>query len=152
MAVQREHADLKLYTPTGIYEKNAEFTDRAECWRPKSTRLEVLTGKVIKYMFTCRGSDAFNPEYGGISMHHSTISQAYLPKLMMEIADDLERCTRFIIENEKSLPESLPRLSVINLLDVQYSDLTRDRITVKIEIITNTNESAVVALKDSAHA
>lgn len=152
MAIQREHADLKLYTPTGKYSGAAEHTDCAECWRPKSTRLEVLAGKVLKFMFTYRGSDAFNSEYGGISMHHHNISRSYLPKLMMEISDDIERCTRFIIENEKSLPASLPRLSHINLLDVQYSDTTRDKLTVKIEIITNTNESAVVALKDSANA
>ena len=115
-------------------------------------KLEVLSGKVVKFLLTRRGSDAFDPSYGGIALHHANVSRSYLPKLAMELADDISRCTTYIAEAEKSLPQGLSRLSRINIIGVQYDESSRDTITVRLEIITTKSEKAYVVLKDTQNA
>ena len=149
---QTRHSDLKLYIPGGKISGEILPTDEASCSSSPSSRLEVLAGKVVKFLLTYRGSDATNKDYGGIALHHPNISRAYLPKLTMELSDDVERCTKYIIGSEKNLPKNLARLSRINIAAVTYDEAVRDALTVKLEIITNTNELAPIVLKDTRNA
>ena len=139
--------DLRLYTPTGNYadqNNSSEYMQLVRPEDPSALGIEVIAGKVVKYMLTSRGSDAFDPDYGGVSMHHTQISQAFLPQLTLEVHDDVQRCTGFIKRSDGNNQERLLR---INVLDIRYNArLTPDRVDVYLEILTTKNNRAVVAI------
>ena len=137
--------DLKLYTQTTQVNASIGANDDAKIYsteasamaEPAADGLEVLANKVVKYMLTGKGSDAFNPDYGSTSMHHRQIERSYIPMLRLEIMEDLRRCLAFIKATEDN--DSAVRIGDIQLLSVeldQESGLTRVRISV-----TDTNGS-----------
>lgn len=139
--------DLRLYNPTGEVEPDSfsEYTTQARVDDTIAKGIEVIGGKVVKYLLTGKGSDAFNPEYGGTALHHQQISRQHIPKLRLELLNDLRNCRKFIQDTEKDVHGE--RLSLLNLLNVRYrEDLTPTRVDVHIEVITNRNNRAVVAL------
>ena len=133
--------DLRLYNPTGNYTDQTNSSEYMQLVRPEdpsASGIEVIAGKVVKYLLTGRGSDAFDPGYGGVSMHHTQISQAFIPQLT------LRRCTGFIKKTDGNDQERLLR---INVLDIRYNArLSPDRVDVYLEILTTKNNRAVVAL------
>lgn len=77
-------------------------------------------------------------------MHHTQISQAFIPQLTLEVHDDVRRCTEFIKRTDGNDQERLLR---INVLDIRYNArLSPDRVDVYLEILTTKNNRAVVAL------
>jgi len=143
--------DLRLYNPTGIYaEKDLGGGEQMRLVMPEdptATSIEVIAGKVVKFLLTARGSDAFNPTYGGVSLHHVQISQAYIPQLTFEVHSDVEACTAFIKDMEKNYAVRGERLSHINVRDIRYDPrLTPYRIDVYLEIVTTLGKRAVVAI------
>ena len=146
--------DLRLYNPTGIYAAReyggSEQMKLVNPEDPTAVSIEVIAGKVVKFLLTARGSDAFNPEYGGVSMHHEQISQAYIPQLTFEIHNDVEACTRFIKNAEKNYSVGGERLSHIVVRDVRYdARLTPYRVDVYLEVFTTYGKSAVVAITNN---
>lgn len=139
--------DLRLYNPTGNYTDQTNSSEYMQLVRPEdpsASGIEVIAGKVVKYLLTGRGSDAFDPGYGGVSMHHTQISQAFIPQLTLEVHDDVRRCTEFIKRTDGNDQERLLR---INVLDIRYNArLSPDRVDVYLEILTTKNNRAVVAL------
>lgn len=139
--------DLRLYNPTGNYADQTNSSEYMQLVRPEdpsASGIEVIAGKVVKYLLTGRGSDAFDPGYGGVSMHHTQISQALIPQLTLEVHDDVRRCTEFIKRTDGNDQERLLR---INVLDIRYNArLSPDRVDVYLEILTTKNNRAVVAL------
>ena len=136
--------DLRLYNPTGNYTDQTNSSEYMQLVRPEdpsASGIEVIAGKVVKYLLTGRGSDAFD---GGVSMHHTQISQAFIPQLTLEVHDDVRRCTEFIKKTDGNDQERLLR---INVLDIRYNArLSPDRVDVYLEILTTKNNRAVVAL------
>ena len=139
--------DLRLYSPTGNYADRNNVSEYMQLVRPddpSALDIEVIAGKVVKFMLTSRGSDAFSPDYGGVSMHHTQISQAFIPQLTLEVHDDVRRCTEFIKNTDGNEQERLLR---INVLDIRYNALlSPDRVDVYLEILTTKNNRAVVAI------
>ena len=139
--------DLRLYNPTGNYTDQTNSSEYMQLVRPEdpsASGIEVIAGKAVKYLLTGRGSDAFDPGYGGVSMHHTQISQAFIPQLTLEVHDDVRRCTEFIKKTDGNDQERLLR---INVLDIRYNArLSPDRVDVYLEILTTKNNRAVVAL------
>lgn len=139
--------DLRLYSPTGNYADRNNVSEYMQLVRPddpSALDIEVIAGKVVKFLLTSRGSDAFTPEYGGVSMHHPQISQAFIPQLTLEVHDDVRRCTEFIKSTDGNEQERLLR---INVLDIRYNALlSPDRVDVYLEILTTKNNRAVVVI------
>ena len=139
--------DLRLYNPTGNYTDQTNSSEYMQLVRPEdpsASGIEVIAGKVVKYLLTGRGSDAFDPGYGGVSLPHTQISPAFIPQLTLEVHDDVRRCTEFIKKTDGNDQERLLR---INVLDIRYNArLSPDRVDVYLEILTTKNNRAVVAL------
>lgn len=80
--------------PSGVHEKAA-------------TGIEVIAGKVIKYLLTIKGSDVFAPGYGSTLLEYTQITRHNLPRLHMELLTEIRNCTAFIQEGR--VPISLMR-------------------------------------------
>ncbi len=143
-------ADMRLYCATGIYdgvEKTSEQMDRVVADDPVTTGIEVIAGKVVKFLLTEKGSDAFNPLYGGTSMHYKQISPTFLPQYKLEVFRDVENCRKFLMEADLEYEVDGEKLQTLNLLKVVYDPLrSPDRVDVYIEIITTLGKRAVVAI------
>lgn len=142
--------DLPLYkSENELIRTRTEFYEHMELTLSDDTRsnsIEILGNKVVKFLLTLRGSDAFNPDYGGIALHHTQISEAYIPKLRLELMDDLDRCKDFIINTSEKQLDTLDtesdRLASLNLVDLVYT--SRTRIDAYIEIISTSGKHHVV--------
>lgn len=142
--------DMRLYCPTGIYdgvEKSSEEMGRVVPDDPVADGIEVIAGKVVKFLLTEKGSDAFNPLYGGTSMHYKQISPTFLPQYKREVFQDVENCRKFLLEADLEYGVNGEKLQTINLLKVVYDPVrTPNRVDVYIEIITTFGKRAVVAI------
>ena len=149
--------DTRLYSATKrIVRNNVEHYEEMDLVTADSnpaTSIEVLGNKVVKFMLTRRGSDAFEPDYGGISMHHGQICYAYLPKLRLEVLDDIARCETYVNQGEGQLAagdNTSERLYKVVLRDIRYNPLvTPTRVDVYIEIISTTGKREVVAITNN---
>lgn len=84
--------DMRLYRPSGNYEdvqKVSEEMDRVVPDDPTASGMEIIAGKVVKFLLTEKGSDAFNPDYGGTSMHWLQIAPQSLPQFKREVFQDV---------------------------------------------------------------
>lgn len=142
-------SDIRIYTTSGIY---AGTTDSSEFMLPSpladtvTTRLETICGKVVKFLLTGKGTDSFNPQYGSYLTTYNQISEAYLPRLHVELLEDIRRCTSFIkLAEAKETPseENLQRIRLVNLV---YNKNTRDRIDLYIEVISTHSNSALLTV------
>jgi len=145
--------DLRLYNPTGIYADKeyggGEQMELVNPEDPKAISREVIAGKVVKYLLTARGSDAFNPDYGGVALHHVQISPAYIPQLTFEVHTDVENCTAFIKNAEKNYSVDGERLSHIIVRDIRYNArLTPWRVDVYLEVFTTYGNRAQVVISN----
>lgn len=142
--------DMRLYRPSGIYEdvqKVSEEMDRVVPDDPTAEGMEVIAGKVVKFLLTEKGSDAFNPEYGGTSMHWLQIAPQSLPQFKREVFQDVENCKKFLYSADLDYGVDGERLSNINILRIAYDPVrTPNRVDVYLEIITSLGKRAVVAI------
>jgi len=137
--------DLRIYHASGVFvDTSVERMDPSSPELASATGLEVIAGKVVKYLLTYRGTDAFDPDYGGTALHTRFISPAYLSKFTLELKQDIEDCIAYVHRAESSLPDGTERLDTVILSKVQYNNNTRDRIDITLEIVTTSGNSAVV--------
>ena len=143
--------DMRLYKPSGEFtdiRRDSENMSRVLPDDPSASDIEVIAGKVVKFLLTEKGSDAFNPDYGGTSLHYLQISPAFLPQLRREVFADVDACLRFIQKAELAGEVSGERLERINIIKVHYDPkLSPNRLDVYLEIFTTRGNRAVVALK-----
>lgn len=152
-----DRLDLRLYRRTGQYETrdNAERTDPVAADAPVATGLESLAGKVVKYLLTPKGSDAFEPDYGGTALHDAQTAESYLPALRLDVQSDISRCADYIRRAEQGLPTGSERLARLILAGVEYDAEARPaNVAVRVEIVTTAGRRALVALAagSSPHA
>lgn len=142
--------DMRLYEPSNEFEDIHRVTEnmaRVLPDDPTATSIEVIAGKVVKFMLTEKGSDAFEPEYGSISMHYRQMAPSFLPQFKREVAMDIEECYRFIKKAESLNDVEGELLEKINILKIVYDPLrTPWRVDVYIEIITTWGKHAVVSI------
>lgn len=142
--------DLRMYKPSGNFEdtrSNTEVMSAVNAEDSTATSIEVIAGKVVKYMLTEKGSDAFDADYGSTSMHYVQLSPDYLPQFKREVLIDVENCQRYIKEKETDYSVDGERLYTIELLDIRYEPwLTPGRVDVYIEIVTTYGKRACVAI------
>ena len=149
-------SDMRLYCPTGVYdgvEKSSEEMGRVLPDDPVSNGIEVIAGKVVKFLLTEKGSDAFDPLYGGTSMHYKQISPAFLPQYKLEVGQDVENCLKHMLQADMEYGVEGEKLQNINLLRVAYDPITSpNRVDIYIEIITTLGKRAVVAITPKSGA
>lgn len=149
--------DLRLYKSINKITRNAtEYYEEMEAVGVEATpasSVEVLAGKVVKFLLTRKGTDAFYPDYGGIALHHGQICDAYIPKLRIEMLDDIERCSDYILSGESQLATtdtSSERLYSITLVKLEYDQLKDPgRLDVYIEITSTSGKKEVVAITNN---
>lgn len=147
-------SDLRLYQSLNkVYRSATEHYEEMEpvgVEENSANGIEVLAGKVVKFLLTRRGTDAFYPNYGGIALHHGQICDAYIPKLRIEMLDDIDRCATYITQGESQLATTdttSERLHSINLKNLVYSQRQDPtRLDVYIEIIGTSGKREVVAI------
>lgn len=140
--------DIRLYNASGVYlDTRTERMELSSPEFPASTGLEVIAGKVVKYLLTYRGTDAFDSEYGGTALHTRYMSQQYISKFALELKQDIEDCINYIHKSESSLPEGAEKLDTVTLVDVQYNKNTRDRLDITLEIVTNKGSDALLHIQ-----
>lgn len=142
--------DVRLYRSGSYvdYEKTSELTTKALADDTNASGLEVLGNKVVKFLLTQKGTDAFDPEYGGVALHYGQISKAFIPRLTIEMQNDISRCREFIRRTEAGLASGTEKIANIILKDIRYDPISLpDRVDVYIEIVTNQNNKALVALQ-----
>jgi len=110
--------------------------------------VEIIAGKVLKFLLTSKGSDPFDKEYGAYLTSFTQISESYVPRMALEVRSDIKRCQDYITREEASLPDTQEKLSHITLLKIDYNPkLIRDRVDIHIEIKTNKNNTAALRIK-----
>lgn len=142
--------DLRLYSNTGTYDSYpdiSEYTNRSKSDSNSATGIEVIANKVVKFLLTYKGTDALDPDYGGVALHYGQISEAFMPRFSMEMQNDVYRCRDFIRKTELALPSTAEKMQNILLQDIKYNPrISPDRVDVYIEIVTTLNNRALVAL------
>jgi hypothetical protein len=142
--------DIRLYKPSGIYTDKKQFIEIMYGVNPDDSTarsIEVIAGKVVKYMLTVKGSDAFDPDYGSTSMHYLHMSAMFFPQFKREVYADVENCENFIKRAEQSMGTASDKLYKINVLDIVYNiKNTPDRVDVHLEILTTQGKRACVAI------
>ena len=142
--------DIRLYNNTGKYEAYtdaSELTAKSKADDPNANGLEILANKVVKFLLTYKGTDALEPEYGGIALHYGQIAKSFMPRFTLEMQNDVYRCRAYLRSAEKLLPNTREKIADIIIKDIRYNDrLSPDRVDVFIEIITNKNNRALVAI------
>lgn len=129
--------DIKLYN---FKERDTELP-RSELEDAPASGLEVIANKVVKFLLTSYGSDALDPEYGGRALQVTQFSEQYIPKLRLELEEDIKRCLSYIKKYSKN-EEKLMHLILVNL---KYDPvLSPGRVDAYIELITNKNNRALL--------
>jgi hypothetical protein len=141
--------DIRLYRRSGTY---SDLLNTVEEIVPSSlseaptTGIEVIASRVTKFMLTTIGSDVLDPEYGSYLTSYVQISQDYLPKLRLELSEDLDRCAEYIRTVDEATEVSGDRLRSLSLRDLKYSNLLPDRLDVYLDIRTTTGGYATLEL------
>jgi len=139
--------DLRLYKSTGNYIRpsSEKMKEGTLADSGAGTALEIIANKVIKYLMTVRGTDPLDKEYGTRLLTYRHMSDSYLPKVRMEVEEDIASCIAFIKAHESVSAED--SLADIMLIDVEY-DYVVDPLTlhVYIEIITTNKEYSLLDL------
>lgn len=109
-------------------------------------RLRVICNKVLKYLLTYRGSDAYDPSYGSRAIHRRHIAPALLPEIRMELIEDIADCTSYIQRAEQDkLDSNDERLSSITLISMNYDRNTDPtRLDIHLLIRTTFGNRAVI--------
>ena len=148
--------DIALYNTTGEITEGmaAGYVSRDEsttyapadsaCTR---TQTETIAGKVLKFLLTYRGTDAFYPEYGGTALHWKNFSPSRMQEFRMELQDDIVRCIDFMRQKESSLPAGSDRLLSIQVAEITYArEADPTRLDVHLVITTAQGNMAAVRI------
>ena len=109
--------------------------------------LNTLANKVVKFMLTSRGSDAFNPNYGAYAISQTNIHQGHRARFMYDISNDVASCAAYIKATETPGPNG-DRLDYIKLVEVKYLPIEKPfNIHVYLEIITMNGNRALVSFE-----
>lgn len=109
-------------------------------------RLRVICNKVLKYLLTYRGSDAYDASYGSRAIHRTHISPSLLPEIRIELIEDIADCTRYLqaAEREK-LSDDEERLESITLISMNYDrQLDPTRLDIHLLVRTTYGNRAVI--------
>lgn len=141
--------DIRLYSSGEIRRSpNAFWVERLNRGRASddpAKDLEIIANMVTKFLLTYVGTDALDKDYGGVSMHYSNISKAFIPKLTFEVLEDLARCRQYF--STMRMSGSGEGIKDIILQKIVYNeDTIPDRIEIHIEIITTKDRRALLAL------
>ena len=141
--------DIRLYTLTGEWENReagqGQYTTGASLDAPVASRLETLAGKVVKYLCTGIGSDAFDSAYGSRAIPSRPVSKSGMALYRSLLVDDIRRCTDYLRSNEESVPTGVERLEQVRLLDLKYApggDSTR--VDIYLDIMSDQGRHALV--------
>lgn len=149
--------DLKLFNKDSVVEFG---TDKVKLNLLKSdtisapavSRLEVLTNKVVKFLLTEYGSNAFDPTYGSNWVTMTQVAQPYIPKFIITVNSDIDRCISYIKAGEQDLSNSLDKLQTVKFNGLEYSTLEptfTTQILISITIYTTLGNKAVFSLSNS---
>ncbi len=109
-------------------------------------RLRIICSKVLKYLMTAKGSDAFDASYGGNALHARNVSELMLPQIRLSLLNDIADCTEYIKESERnkvrSTMECLDKITLVSLDYDKKKDPTALR--VRLHITTTYGNSAVI--------
>lgn len=141
--------DIRLYSSGEIKRSPNSFgverLNRGLASDDPAKDLEVIANMVTKFLLTYIGTDALEKDYGGVAMHYTNISKAFIPKLTFEMLEDLARCKQYF--SNMRLTGSGEGIKDISLLKIVYNeDTIPDKIEVHIEIITTKERRALLAL------
>ena len=146
-----ETFDLRLYRRSGQFEtvagRSAEIQTEVLADAPRANGVERIAGKVVKFLLTEKGSDAFAPDYGGTALHFVQMAEAHLPRLRLDVQADIQRCIDYLCRAEQELPAGAERLQKVTLLSVEYDAEARSGgVAVRVEVLTTRGNRALVAL------
>lgn len=118
--------DIKLFNINSVVEFGVANTELALLASegisfPAVSRLETITNKVVKFLLTDYGSDAFDTTYGSRWVSILQMSKSYLPKYVLTINSDIERCITYIKSGESSLPSTTEKLYTIKFNGLNFS-------------------------------
>ena len=149
--------DIKLYYNTEKYnmsrlvdahERNIEVSELMSTTNLDDHvvgYLNTLANKVVKYLLTTKGSDAFNPDYGAHTASRTWIHQGHQVRYRLELNNDLRACAEYIKRSETSGPDN-EKLSMVKLVQLEYLPSERPLdIHIYIEIITTLGNRAVLS-------
>lgn len=146
--------DMALFNLTGVTTIQdamvQEYTEPANIDSATATQaLQVICGKVLKYLLTNRGTDAFDPKYGGRALHRTHISETLLTEIRLELLEDIRDCLDYIKSGEEVYTDyDQEKLLSITLVGLNYNrELSPDRIEVHLLIKTTLGNNAVVQVK-----
>ena len=130
--------DLRLYTELA-YQKPLLITDVKG---NRTSRLETIANKVVKYILTDKGSDMVDPTYGSFT---STQNYNELQRITYDFSNTLSSCIEYIKRYEQQLPSTTEKLKTVNLLSIEVVD--RSTLKIRISILTTFNNYALLDVK-----
>lgn len=143
--------DMTLFTLDGkvIVRDNVGLRMVAEAEIDADTtreRLRIICNKVLKYLMTAKGSDAFDASYGGTALQTRNIGEAMLPEIRIRLLQDIADCTVYIKEAEQAKTRSvMERLDKIELVSLDYDRKNNPTgLRVRLHISTTYGNSAVI--------
>ena len=109
-------------------------------------RLRVICNKVLKYLLTYRGSDAYDASYGSRAIHRKHIPPSLLPEIRMELIEDIAECTSYMQRAEQDkLSSDEERLSSITLISMEYNrSIDPTRLDIHLLVRTTFGNRAVI--------
>lgn len=142
--------DIRIYSNTGVYHRElqeAEHMVSSPLQSEGATRIETIAGKVVRFLLTSKGSDALDPSYGSYLTSYTQVSKSIIPRMHMDLVEDIAVCSRYIKEGEVGLPASEDRLASIALQSINYDPTTdRSAVHIYIRITTMAGETSLLSI------
>ncbi|MCB5270532.1 MAG: hypothetical protein LHW56_01655 [Candidatus Cloacimonetes bacterium] len=141
--------DLRIYRRTGNFDviyQGAEEMEGSLLSEAPAAAIEVLANRVVKFMLTSRGTDVFDSDYGSYLPTYTQVAQSLVPRMRLEVMDDLKRCQAYLQQADQEQDNSY-KLFSLTLREFRY-DPTKDRgrIDVVIEVLSVEGEKALLDL------
>lgn len=127
--------DLRLFEEVSVSTPMAWSTLKGS----KTSRLETIANKVVKYMLTDQGSDMLEPYYG---IPQWTLVYNDMSRLTYEISNTLSKCEVYIKAGENKLPDTTEKLAKLSLVKLDAS--SRVTLHVHLSILTTFNNYALL--------
>ena len=118
--------DLKLFNNEsqiafGTRKLKLELLNSAEISTPAVSRLEIITNKVVKFLLTELGSNYFDSTYGSKWVLITQVAKEYLPRYILTINSDIEKCIAYIKAGESSLSNTIDKLYTVKFNGLEFS-------------------------------
>lgn len=139
--------DLRIYHRTGTYDviyTGSEEMEGGLLSEAPASEIEVLANRVVKFLLTSRGSDVFDPDYGSYLPTYTQVAQSLIPRMRLEVLEDLKRCREYIQAADKEQDNPF-KLYSLTLKEFRYNPNTdRSRIDIFIEVVSEEGQSALL--------